>query len=284
MKHLIFAVLAVCFSFYLARGQTISNVVAVQDGNNVVVTYNLQCDIFANISLYVSENGDGTFTGPLKSVTGDVGNNITPGTKTITWNTLQDQEMILGDNILFRIKGKSIFGRYTDNRDGKTYKTVKIGEQRWMAENLAYKTGGGCWAYDNDESNVAKYGYLYTWETANKVCPPGWHLPSADEWRTLTALLGGDDIAGDKLKEAGTAHWRGPNSEATNEKGFTALPGGGHNSDGTFFNIGNYGYWWTTSKDYTNAGYYRYMHYYYSNVGDTWSKSAGFSVRCLGGY
>jgi uncharacterized protein (TIGR02145 family) len=284
MKHFLIFILIFYYSISMVKSQTISNVAAIQDGDKVVITYNLECDIFADISVYVSEKGDGTFTGPLKSVTGDAGNNILQGSKTIVWNPLQDRDMILGDNIVFRIMGQTIFRSYTDSRDGKTYKTIKIGEQFWMAENMAYKTGTGCWAYDNDESNIEKYGYLYTWETANKVCPTGWHLPSPDEWRTLTGFLGGEEVAGGKLKESGTTHWRSPNSEATNEKGFTALPGGGRTSAGTFVNRGNYGSWWTTSQDYTNAGYYRYIRYDNSNVGDTWGKNAAFSVRCVGGY
>ena len=110
----------------------------------------------------------------------------------------------------------------TDKRDGKTYKTVKIGTQEWMAENLAYKpSSGNYWAYDDDNSNVAKYGYLYDWETAKKVCPSGWHLPSDEEWTTLTDYLGGEDVAGTKMKS--TSGWK-EDGNGTNESGFSALP------------------------------------------------------------
>lgn len=271
-------------SISIANCQTITNILAKQDGDNVVITYDLQCDIFANISLYISEKGDGIFTGPLKSVSGDIGNNITPGSKTITWNTLQDQDMILGDNIVFRIMGHSTFRTITDNRDGKTYNVIMIGSQTWMAENLAYKTKNGCWVYNNDGKNLEKYGYLYTWETANKVCPAYFHLPSSDEWKTLVDFLGREEAAGAKLKEEGTSNWSGPNPDATNESGFTALPGGRYNSDGTFSNMGRLGCWWTTGQDYTNAGYYRYIRYDNSYVGDTWGKNAGLSVRCIQSY
>ncbi len=114
----------------------------------------------------------------------------------------------------------------------KTYKTVKIGTQVWMSENLAYKPStGNYWAYHDDNANVAKYGYLYDWETACKVCPSGWHLPSDEEWTTLIDYLGGEDVAGGKMKavgtiEAGTGLWYDPNDGATNESGFSGLPGG----------------------------------------------------------
>lgn len=117
-------------------------------------------------------------------------------------------------------------GTFTDPRDGKVYKTVKIGTQTWMAENLDFKAESGCWAYNNDQNNVKTYGYLYNWKTAKKVCPSGWHLPSKDEWSALLTYFGGEESAGDKLKEAGTVHWQKPVSAATNESGFTAIPGG----------------------------------------------------------
>src|SRR5664279_319762 len=96
---------------------------------------------------------------------------------------------------------------FKDSRDGKIYRMVKIGTQTWMAENLAFKTENGCLAYDNNESNVKSYGYLYNWETATKACPSGWHLPSEKEWAILTTWLGGDSLAHLKLLETGTMHW-----------------------------------------------------------------------------
>ena len=116
-------------------------------------------------------------------------------------------------------------GTFTDARDNTTYKWVKIGTQTWMAENLSYKTSSGCWAYNNNESNVAIYGYLYSWEKAQTVAPAGWHLPSQAEWKTLVDYLGGADKAYNKLLESGTAHWESPNT-GTNESKFTALPSG----------------------------------------------------------
>ena len=134
-------------------------------------------------------------------------------------------------------------GTYTDSRDNKTYKTVKIGTQTWIAENLAYKATSGCYSYENNESNSKIYGYLYNWGTAEKVCPAGWHLPSKNDWSVLLTCLGGELIAGDKLKEAGTNHWQKPISAATNESAFSAIPGGYRNEKGEFYVLG-YNCWW----------------------------------------
>jgi uncharacterized protein (TIGR02145 family) len=152
---------------------------------------------------------------------------------------------------------------FIDKRDGKTYKTVKIGNQVWMAENLAYNAQGSV-CYDNDPANEAKYGRLYDWETAKKSCPEGWHLPSDEEWQMLIDFVGED--AGKKLKaKSGWAD----NGNGTDKHGFTALPGGnailsirilpGNNgsSNISFADVGKFGGWWSASGN----GSYRVMRY-----------------------
>lgn len=172
-------------------------------------------------------------------------------------------------------------GIFTDPRDGKVYKTVVIAGQTWMAENLAFKVKKDCWAYNNDESNVATYGYLYSWKAAKEACPKGWHLPSQIEWFALVDFVG-HDFANCKLKEEGTSHWKEPNEGATNETGFTALPGGYRfPSTKTFVSIGYVGYWWT-STEVGGRPYYRYMNNKKDIVAyETNSKTLGFSVRCI---
>ena len=175
-------------------------------------------------------------------------------------------------------------GTFTDPRDGKVYKTVKIGTQTWFAENLAYKASKGCWAYNNDTNNVKTYGYLYDWKAAKTSCPTGWHLPSDDEWTTLVTYLGGANVAGGKLKEIGTTHWDKPNTGATNESGFTALPGGYRYPDSPNENLGYSGYWWSSTEQVNSYG-----DYWFRNIAsrfnavyryDRGGKSA-YSVRCI---
>lgn len=189
--------------------------------------------------------------------------------------------------------------------DGNIYTSVAIGTQVWMAENLKttkfndgtaiplvtdntewsnLTTSGYCW-YSNDESTYKNtYGALYNWYTVNtgNLCPSGWHVPSDPEWTTLTTYLGGDGVSGGKLKEAGNIHWNTPNTDATNETGFTALPGGYRYLNGNFFIIGDEGYWWTATESNTTNGWYRSMVRTSSNVNRlNYSKKDGFSVRCL---
>ena len=210
---------------------------------------------------------------------------------------------------------------FTDNRDGKVYKTVTIGEQVWMAENLAYlpsvvgpATGSEdagnetvafyyVYGYDGTDVAAAKatanyqtYGVLYNWKAAMNgaassdsnpsgvqgVCPEGWHLPSDAEWTTLTTYLGGESVAGGKMKEAGESHWTSPNTGATNESGFTALPGGYRDGSGKFYSIGLYGGWWSSTEGGTNYAWSRTLYYSIGNVyRGTNSKELGFSVRCV---
>ena len=111
-------------------------------------------------------------------------------------------------------------GILKDNRDGKEYKIIKIGNQWWIAENLSYKPNNGkYWAYNNNDNKVSTYGYLYDWNTACKTCPDGWHLPTMYEWNELINYLDGDvfGAAGYKMIESGGNHWRKSNINATNE-------------------------------------------------------------------
>jgi uncharacterized protein (TIGR02145 family) len=171
-------------------------------------------------------------------------------------------------------------GTFKDSRDGKVYKTIKIGTQIWMAENYAFKSDTGCWAYNNDLANVAKYGNLYNWGAAKNTCPSGWHLPTDAEWRTLISFLGGADTAGGKLKS--NSGWNSPNTSASNSSGFSTLPGGLRNYDGTkFYDLGITGRFWSDSGDGYRAGFW-----YVENNSGIIKKgdnrvATGFSVRYI---
>ena len=116
-------------------------------------------------------------------------------------------------------------GEFTDIRDGEVYNTVQIGEQVWMAENLNHSSKSAGAIYSNSSMLSEVFGKLYCWEMAMEVCPDGWHLPSDDEWITLADHLGGEDVAGGKMKEI-SKYWNSLHEEANNESGFSALPGG----------------------------------------------------------
>lgn len=137
---------------------------------------------------------------------------------------------------------------FIDPRDGQEYDIVTIGNQTWFAENLNFVTGNSS-CYDNDSSNCDIYGRLYDWETALTACPDGWHLPSEAELMELIDYLGGEEVAGGKMKA--TTGWNTPNTGATNSSGFTALPSGYRDYTGSngFYFIGNYGYIWTSTQD-----------------------------------
>ncbi len=207
-------------------------------------------------------------------------------------------------------------GSFVDNRDSNIYKYITIGEQVWMAENLRYLprvAGSGMglettpyiyvYGYNGNSVEEAKatanyqtYGVLYNWlaamnkETSSEtnpsgvqgVCPEGWHLPSNAEWEQLIDFLGGEEIAGGKLKEADTTHWISPNEGATNETGFTALPGGYRGYCGMFKGIRNMGFWWSaTAQSSTNAWTFSLLYDYGKIYSNYYTKEDGFSVRCV---
>ena len=202
------------------------------------------------------------------------------------------------------------YGPKINDIDGNLYKTVYIGKQQWMAENLKvskYNDGttipnitddnqwqnnkSGAWSYyNNDAKNDAKYGKLYNWyamsQTTNgnkNLCPVGWHVSTNIDWEVFGKYLGEDNLGG-KMKEIGTSNWSPPNTDATNTSLFTGLPGGSRDIDGSFHDIGGSGYWWKKIIDSPSTtvwfnflesqnGYFHGDFHYYRNI--------GFSIRCL---
>ncbi len=195
--------------------------------------------------------------------------------------------------------------------DGNVYKTVRIGDQLWMADNLrttrysngdpiphvtdrvawvALTTPAYCWYGDSETTFGATYGALYNWYAADSasndnrsICPAGWHIPTEAEWTTLTTYLGGIDVAGGKMKEAGTSHWLAPNTGATNGSKFSGLPGGYRGyTNGAYDNVGLFGHWWSsTSRDASQAwGEGLFALEAPANHSPSVKKN-GFSIRCV---
>ena len=196
---------------------------------------------------------------------------------------------------------------FTDSRDGNQYETGGIGNQCWMKQNLAYlpdvsppsngsQTSSYHYVYGYDGSSVSEaketsnfqdYGVLYNWPAALTACPDGWHLPSDDEWTILTNFLGGQSVAGGKMKSTRTEpdphpRWNSPNTGATNESGFSGLPGGYRSGSGNFSSVGNLGYWWSSTEYSSTNAWLRYLIHDNVNADRLSSnKEYGFSVRCL---
>jgi len=199
-------------------------------------------------------------------------------------------------------------GTFTDKRDNHEYPWVKIGTQIWMAENLAYvpyacapDSQCGIWVqgyYGSGSfyANYTTYGCLYDWETALEACPEGWHLPSDEEWMELELFLGmpqdeldrtgilrgGDANVGGKLKEAGLIHWEEPNEGATNETGFSALPGGHRSPNGRYYSLNTSARFWTSASSDNSNAVNRFVTTS-ANIFDRSykEKSRGYSIRCI---
>jgi uncharacterized protein (TIGR02145 family) len=212
----------------------------------------------------------------------------------------------------------TVYNTVTDI-DGNVYQTVIIGNQEWMAENLKvtrYSNGdsipnvtdGSEWAglstgayctYDNNAFNAAVYGHLYNWYAVNDsrgIAPVGWHVPTDDEWKELEMYLGMSQSAADsagigcrgtdeggKLKRVGTFYWNSPNTGATNESGFSALPGGiRHSDDGNFNSMGRFATFWSSTERYSYTAWGRNLDYRTAHVDRlNTNRKYGFSVRCV---
>ncbi|UCG28279.1 MAG: hypothetical protein JSV24_02660, partial [Bacteroidales bacterium] len=193
-----------------------------------------------------------------------------------------------------------IFGTFSDEKDGQVYKAVRISDQWWMAENLNVYAENS-WYYNNDSATYADtYGRFYNWAAAMNIdqsynttgytaasphqgmCPDYWHIPTDAEWITLTDYLGGLLVAGSKMKETGTTHWNPPNSDATNESGFTGLGSGYRGSDEMFHYLGNYATFWSTTDNNGSEAVARDLVYNNTNVNAYFcDKAYAFSIRCL---
>ncbi|MCK9182726.1 MAG: fibrobacter succinogenes major paralogous domain-containing protein [Fibrobacteraceae bacterium] len=248
--------------------------------------------------------------------TGDSGNNGTEveGGSSSSVNTSSSSSVAVSsssEKVAWDYLNPNItYGEITDTRDGQTYKTVVIGTQTWMAENLNYADStampnlkGNSWCYGNRADSCAKYGRLYTWTAAmafpatyndatwggsdvnhQGVCPSGWHVPTDAEWTILDDFVGGEETAGTKLKS--TSGWYN-DGNGMNTYGFSALPGGTYIGlvylGGSGFGyVGYYGYWWTATEYSSTSAYGGTMYFSITDVDAVdYNKAFGQSLRCL---
>lgn len=268
----------------------------ISDGGTTIMARGICWNISSNPTINdfktTDGTGTGTFTGKLTGLTSNTGYYL----RAYATNS---QGVSYGNELSFTTAPLTV----TDI-EGNSYHTVTIGSQVWLAENLKTTkyndntsiplvTGNSEWVYlsspgyswySNDISNKDTYGALYNWYTVNtgKLCPEGWHVPSDTDWTALTTFLGGISAAGGKLKEAGTAHWISPNTGATNETGFTAVPGGARDATGPFFGLGYSCNWWSaTENNVTNVWYRSLRNTNTDLVRNSNLRIFGYYVRCL---
>jgi len=280
--------------------------------------------LFLCLSAYLQTNQNinktsGTVSNPINQMDNIRFNPLTNQMEVVLQSGVETHALLEVTNVTFSTSSSIGCGGITSvtDIDGNIYPVVEIGDQCWTKENLKtakYADGSvipnvtprlewmdlttGAWCNnENSAGNDALYGKLYNWYTVSdprNVCPAGWHVPTDAEWTILTDFLGGESVAGGKMKT--TTGWEAPIPGATNESGFSGLPGdsrygdgvrflrsrGRHDDGGTFGTVGSYGFWWSSSEYDTNDAWYRYLVYGYGGAGrDSLNKRDGFSVRCL---
>jgi uncharacterized protein (TIGR02145 family) len=178
---------------------------------------------------------------------------------------------------------------FTDSRDGKTYKTVKIGNQVWMAENLAFKTDSGYVLYDNDSSYLKQFGYLYNWKAAQSACPPKWHLPADNEWMKMEIFLGLSIIDSKEIGHRGSIasklkskeKWK-YDANGFNKSGFNAYPAGELTDEGLFLNLWTDAIFWTSTVEKDSLAWFRIISFDNGGIGRRAIDLKNYlSVRCI---
>jgi uncharacterized protein (TIGR02145 family) len=292
---------------YITVNSASSGGIVTADGGSEVISRGVCWNNAANPTTADSKTIDGTGTGSFSS-------NITGLTANTTYYVrayaINSAGTGYGNQTIFKTRiivtplifnANLTYGTVSDI-DNNVYKTIQIGTQVWIAENLKttrfndgsaiplvsedtawsnLSSPGYCWP-DNQIVNKDTYGALYNWYTVNttKLCPTGWHVPTLAQWNTLTSFLN-ENVAGDKLKESGSSHWLSPNS-GTNESGFTAVPAGTRRSYGLFRFTLHFGYWWSSSEANVSDAWGGDLQHDFSDLyRDIYNKQYGFSVRCI---
>jgi uncharacterized protein (TIGR02145 family) len=294
--------------------QKVTNIRFQYSGKQIVIFYDLSGPEGSAwiVNIYLSENEGETWSKALKQVTGDVGNSIIPGIqKKAYWDRFAENKSIDKQFKFLVIARADNFshgesGAFTDTRDGKDYKWIRIGKQVWMAQNLniglqidgikMQSNNGNTekYCYNDLELNCNTYGGLYQWdeimqyskkEGTQGICPENWHIPADAEWTFLIEELGGKKTSYESTKELGNVHWKIVTKGITNKSGLTVLPGGLRNEDtssNVFNNMRNEAYFWSSTEHDAKSAYAIGLGslfletYKYSGT-----KSNGFSVRCI---
>ncbi len=281
-----------------SSGGTVSS-----DGGALVTARGVVWSTSANPTIALStKTNNGTGTGSFTSTIAGLSANTNYYARAYATNSIGTA---YGSELSFMTQVINVTGPSVTDIEGHIYQTVTNCNQTWTKTNLIvskYRNGDvipevtdptewanlttGAWCYfANTTLNGTTYGKLYNWYAVTDsrgLAPEGYHIPSDTEWTTFTSCLGGETIAGGKIKETGTAHWETPNTGATNESGFKALPGGYRYDNGTFSTTGFFGYWWSSSNNFSNIAWDRYLYYNYGDIyRNSFNKAAGFSVRCI---
>lgn len=265
------------------------------DGGSAVTARGVCWSTSSNPTISNSRTTNGTGTGPFESNLVSLTPNTTYHVRAYATNSAGTA---YGADREFTTDPLTI-----SDIDGNSYEVIRIGTQLWMAENLmttrlhdgttiALTEGAGDWAllaqggycwYGNNSSNANIYGAIYNWHAVSSgiLCPAGWHVSTDNDWLTMKDFLSGELVAGGKLKETGTSHWASPNTGATNEYDFTALPGGWRTDNGSFQGLRNIGYWWTSTPIVPNA-WYRHIQNDSEKLFRVYAgHNFGMSVRCV---
>jgi uncharacterized protein (TIGR02145 family) len=312
-------ILLINFSLVFAQNNApeVTNVSFSQRDSSFIVDVNYDLnDIDGDtmfVTMQVSEDSGATWNFACDSISGDIGMDILSDTsKHIVWDFGSEHPETFGDAFRIAIiaNDSGFEPGIVSDIDGNIYKTVKIGSQWWMAENLKvthyrsseailHVTNNGQWMsitsgaycnYNNDTTHVATYGRLYNWyavDDSRNIAPQGWHVPNDAEWQALVDYLGGASNAGGKMKTTGTIQggdglWNSPNTGATNSSSFSALPGGYRSPFSGYCDfMGDYGDWWSTTESGSFA-WARYLNCYDSQVGRAeYNNKFGISIRCV---
>jgi uncharacterized protein (TIGR02145 family) len=306
---------------YSLTAQQIDNVRFEQQDKKIAIYYDLaggDTPEEFNVEIYCSTDGGTTWGQPLQKVAGEIGANQIPGkSKKIVWDVLAEREKLVS-NIIFEVVAHfaSRSGVFTDNRDGHTYKWVKIGNQIWMAENLAFlpkvspptlnsKFTAYCYVFGYNGSNVSeakatvnysKYGVLYNWPAAvigtsgshlnpsgvQGICSNGWHIPSDAEWQQLIHFVSSDGHVGTEGNALKSKSGWNSVGTSTDNYYFSVLPVGYRSIHGFFLDVGGFSSFWSASISGSVSAWCHRFYFDRKNVDRTnVSRDYGFSVRCV---